>query len=155
VPLEVPGQTAIAADPSEGALDDPAFGQHDKSMGVTALYDLDRARSSGGGDRGQLRPLITAISEDALNKREASSCLAQHRAGSIAILHIGRRYSHAQQQTEGINEDMPLAAGDLFARIEALRVEPSAPFCAASAVWLSMMATDGLASRPARSRVST
>jgi len=97
-------------------------------MGVTALYDLDRPRSSGGGARGQLWPLVSAISEDALDKRKAASRLAQHRTGTIAILHAGRMHGHTQQQTEGIDEDMPLAAGDLLARIEALRVEASAPF---------------------------
>lgn len=97
-------------------------------MGIAALYDLDRPRPSGGGERGQLRPLVAAVSEDALDKRKAASCLSQHRTGTVAILHAGRMHSHAQQQPEAIDEDMPLTAGDLLARIEALRVEPSAPF---------------------------
>src|ERR1051325_8485509 len=94
---EVAGETAIAADPGKGALHNPAFGQHDKTMGVTALYDLDRPRSSSGGERGQLRPLVTAISEDAIDKWKPASRLAQHRAGTIAILHAGRMHVHAQQ----------------------------------------------------------
>ena len=97
-------------------------------MRVTALYDLDGPRAGDGGERGQLRPLVSAISEDALDKWKAASGLSQHSTGTIAILHAGRMHDHAQQQTEGIDEDMPLAASDLLARIEALRVEPSAPF---------------------------
>ncbi len=97
-------------------------------MGVTALYDLDRPCSRGGGERGQLWPLVSAVRKDALDKRKATSRLAQHRTGTIAILHAGWKHGHTQQQTERIDEDMPLAAGDLLARIEALRVEPSAPF---------------------------
>jgi hypothetical protein len=60
-----------------------------------------------------------------------------------------------QQETERVDEDMPLAARDLLARIEALRVDRSPPFCAALALWLSMIAAVGLASRPSCSRVAT
>ena len=59
-----------------------------------------------------------------------------------------------QEQAERVDENMPLAAGNLLARIEALRVKRSAPFCAALALWLSMMAAVGLASRPSRSRAA-
>ena len=41
VALEVAGQAAVAADPGKGALDDPAFGQDDKAMGIAALDDLE------------------------------------------------------------------------------------------------------------------
>ena len=44
---------------------------------------------------------------------------------------------------------------DLLARIEALRVERSPPFCAPLALWLSITAADGLTSRPSRSRTAT
>jgi hypothetical protein len=60
-----------------------------------------------------------------------------------------------QEKAERIDEDVPLAARDLLARIKALRVERGAPFRAALALWLSMIATVGLASRPSRSRVAT
>ena len=56
----------------------------------------------------------------------------------------------AQQQAECIDEDVALAPRDLLARIEALRVERSPPFCAPLALWLSITAADGLASRPSR-----
>ena len=60
-----------------------------------------------------------------------------------------------QQQAERIDEDVALATRDLLAGIKALRVERRAPFCAALALWLSMIAAVGLASRPACSRAST
>jgi hypothetical protein len=37
----------------------------------------------------------------------------------------------AQQEAKRIDEDVPLAAGDLLAGIEILRIERGAPFCAA------------------------
>ncbi len=53
------------------------------------------------------------------------------------------------------DEDVALAPRGLLARIEALRVERSPPFCAPLALWLSITAADGLASRPSRSRTAT
>jgi hypothetical protein len=62
---------------------------------------------------------------------------------------------HVQQKPERIDKDVALAPDDLLARIKPLRVKRGAPFCAALALWLSMIAAEGLASRPSRSRVST
>jgi hypothetical protein len=56
---------------------------------------------------------------------------------------------------ERIDEDMTLATRDLLARIEALWVEQGPPFGAPLALWLSMIAVVGLASRPACSRTAT
>jgi hypothetical protein len=64
-------------------------------------------------------------------------------------------HRHAQQQAERINEDVALATRNLLARIKALRVERGPPFCAPLALWLSMIAVVGLASRPACSRTAT
>jgi hypothetical protein len=64
-------------------------------------------------------------------------------------------HDDAQHQAERIDEDVPLAAGDFLARVEALRVDRRPPFCAALALWLSMIATLGLAWRPACSRTAT
>jgi hypothetical protein len=49
---------------------------------------------------------------------------AQEWLGPITILHTGRRDDDREEQSEGIDEDMPLAAFDLFASI----VPPEPPF---------------------------
>ena len=54
----------------------------------------------------------------------------------VAILQIGGMDNDVQQEAERVDQDVPLAARDLLARIEALRVERAAPFCAALALWL-------------------
>jgi hypothetical protein len=91
-----------------------------------------------------------------LNEGEqAPGALIEHQSRTVAILHVGGMDDDIQKQAERVDENMPLAACNLLARIEALRVEPSAPFCAALALWLSMMAAVGLASRPSCSRVAT
>src|SRR6202035_5083050 len=50
IALEVAGQATVAADPGEGALDDPAFGQDNEAMGVAALDDLQGPRAGLGND---------------------------------------------------------------------------------------------------------
>ena len=62
---------------------------------------------------------------------------------------------NAQQQAERVDQEMSLAAGNLLARVVALQINRGPPFCAALALWLSMIAAVGLASRPACSRTAT
>lgn len=153
--FEVAGKPAVASDPRKCPLDDPAFRQHDEAMPITAFHDLDAPGSGARDGPGHPRSLIAAIGEDALNEGKAAACPAQEVERPVAVLHIGRMHNNGQQEAERIDEDVALAAGDLLARVEALAVDRGPPFEAAVAVWLSMIATLGLASRPARSRVST
>jgi hypothetical protein len=57
-----------------------------------------------------------------------------------------------EQQTQRIYQNVALLALDLFARIIAMRINTGPPFSALFTLWLSMMATVGLASRSACSR---
>ena len=57
-------------------------------------------------------------------------------------------------EPDDTSQDVALATRDLLASIIALRVERRPPFCAAFALWLSMIAALGLASRPACSRTA-
>ena len=52
----------------------------------------------------------------------------QQIARPVAVLNVGGQHAHAEQEAERVDKDMTLAARDLLARIEALRVERSAPF---------------------------
>lgn len=128
VALEVAGQSAVAADPGKGALDDPALGQDDKAMGIAALDDLQGPGTGLGGDLGHLWPLVAGVGEDAFDERKGSPRGAQHVARAIAILHVGGVDGDAQQEAQRIDQDVALAAGDFLARIKALRVERRAPF---------------------------
>jgi hypothetical protein len=56
VALEVAGQAAVATDPGEGALDDPALGQDDKAMGIAALDDLQVPGTGFSDHLGHLWP---------------------------------------------------------------------------------------------------
>lgn len=128
VTLEVADQPSVAADPGEGAFDDPALGQDDEAMGVAALDDLHLPSAGSGDELGHLWPLIAGIGKDALDEREGSPRSAQHLARTVAVLHVGRVDGDAQQQAQRIDQDVAFAAGDFLARIKPLRVERRAPF---------------------------
>jgi hypothetical protein len=67
--------------------------------------------------------------EDALNEREEAARMAiENEPRAVAILHVGRMDDDVQQEAERVDENVPLAARDLLARIKALRVERGAPF---------------------------
>ena len=128
VTLEVAGQAAVAADPGKSTLDDPSFGQDDEAMGIAALDDLQAPAAGLGDDFGHLRPLVAGVGKDAFDERKGSPRGAQQVARAVAILHVGRVDGDTQQEAKRIDEDVPLAAGDLLAGIEALRIERGAPF---------------------------
>ena len=48
--------------------------------------------------------------------------------GSITVLNISGMNDHVQQETQRVDQDVPLATLDLFARVVARRVERSPPF---------------------------
>jgi len=129
VALEVADETTVVADPGEGALDDPAFGKNDEAMQFTALDDLDPPRASPCSRGGGLRALIAGVGEDTLDEREQpAGATVENQPCAVAILDAGRMNDNVQQEAERVDEDMPLAARDLFARIEALRVKRRPPF---------------------------
>ncbi len=129
IALEVTREASIVTDPGEGSLNDPPFGQDDEAMQFIALDDLQRPGAGlGDGGRG-FGSLVAGIGEDAFDEREqAPRAPVENEQGTIAILHVGRMNDDVQQETERVDENMPFAARDLLARIEALRVERAAPF---------------------------
>ena len=150
----VAGHTPALADPGEGALHPPAQRQDDEFVQIATADDLQTPASSACHRRRHLRSLVAAITDDALNKGEQFAHLAQQRLRSITVLHIGRMHDHAKQQAQRIGQDMALAPENLLARVIARGIKRRAPFCAPFALWLSMIAVVGLASRPSCSRTA-
>ncbi len=155
MPFIVTHQAAVSADPTEGAFDDPAFGENHEAVLVRAFDDLQRPRPGPRDQIGHPRPCITTVSNDALNKGEAPAGLTQQRFPAIAILNVGGVDVHVQQKAERIDEDVTLAPEDFLARVIAGRIKRTPPFNAPLALWASMIAVVGLASRPAASRLWT
>jgi hypothetical protein len=63
----------------------------------------------------------------------------QHQLRTIPVLDIGRVDDHENQQADRVDEDVPLATIDLFARIVTVRP----PFSVVFTDWLSMTAALG------------
>ena len=124
-------------------------------MQIGSLDDLQLPGAGTGDSRRHLRSLVPAVGKDPLDERELTARPAQQFDSTIAILHVSGMDHDVQEQAERIDEDVPLAARDFLARIKALRIDRRPPFCAALALWLSMIAADGLASRPSLSRIAT
>jgi len=98
-------------------------------MSVAAFDDLQGPASRIGNRLGGLRSLVAGVGEDALDEGKAAARASiEDQPRAVAILHVGRMNDDVQEKAERIDEDVPLAARDLLARIEALRVEPRAPF---------------------------
>jgi len=143
-------------DPCESPLHDPPFGQDDEAMQLVALDDLQRPGAGRGDGSSGFGSLVAGIGEDTLDEREQTArAPIEDERSTIAILHRGGMDNDVQEEAERIDKDMPLAARDLLARIVPLRIDRRPPFCAALALWLSMTAADGLASRPSFSRTAT
>src|SRR3954469_23003535 len=140
--------------PTKAARPSEVIRQHDEPVPVAAAHDL-KLPSAGAGDGGlHLLPLIAGVADDALDKREAPSSLAEQSLGAVAVLYAGGGDLDGQQQANRIRQNVALAAKHLLASVIAGGVERSPPLKAPFAVWLSMIAVVGLASRPAFSRIS-
>ena len=143
--LEVLGEAPAAAEPGEGALDDPALGQELEAVriGTQRLHDLERPVGDGGKLFGHDWPAITAVGHDVVDAGPAVvNTLEQHQAG-VTILHRGRRDERAQDDAAEVDGDVALLARDLLVRVVARRCRTSPPFSALLTLWLSRIAADG------------
>ena len=76
--------------------------------------------------------MIGAVGEQLLDEwKLTEQCRQQHDA-AIAILNAGGMNDGVQQQTQRIDENMPLLALDQFACIEPVRIDAGPPFSASS-----------------------
>jgi hypothetical protein len=154
--LPILGEPSASAEPGEGSLDDPAFGQDNEALGlIGALDDLDvDALENGPQCVLECCALISAISVE-LQKEGVETEQRRHQEhAAVAILDVCGVHDSVHQEALRIDENVPLLALDLLARIVAMwDVEP--PFSALFTLWLSMMAAVGDASRSALWRHST
>jgi hypothetical protein len=148
------GETATAAEPANGAFDNPALWLDDEAFGMVATFDdLDLQHGHDIGDTIQEdRPGIGAIGEQLAQERELSEQGGQQQQPAVAILHVGGGDQRVQQQPEFIDQNVAFLSLDQLAGIEAMRIDRGPPFSALFTLWLSMMQAVGLASRAARSR---
>jgi hypothetical protein len=101
------------------------FSKTAKRWRWAAPDDLDRPASRGGDRRGRFRPLNPASAKMRSTKRKRRRACCNR---SPAILNVGGQNAHAEQETNHVDNDVALAARDLLACVEALRVGRNAPF---------------------------
>ena len=97
-------------------------------MRIGSLDDLDPPSAGRGDCLRHFWSLITCIGEYFFDEWKAPPHASQQVVRAVAVLYVGGQNAHAKKETERVDEDMALAARDLLARIEALRVNRRAPF---------------------------
>src|ERR1700704_2077835 len=90
VSLEIARQAAIAADPCQGAFDDPALGQDDEFVQFVALDDLEHPTTGAGSRSRGAWSLIAGIGEDALDEgKKAAGASIENHPRPVAVLNVG------------------------------------------------------------------
>jgi hypothetical protein len=147
-------QPATATQPTDGALDNPTFGQNDEALGPIGTTDdfSGQVRHDVRKAVMEYRPRIGAVSKQLLEERELSEQCGQEHQATVAILNIGWRHQCMQQQTQCIDENVALLAFDQLAGIEPMSIDAGPPFSALFTLWLSTMQAVGLASDSSCSR---
>lgn len=152
--FEVFGEPTAAAEPADGAFDNPAFGDDLEALRrIGAFDDFDLELCDGLARSGpEDRPRVAAVGEQRLEESPAPEQRGKHKRAAVAVLDVGGVDDGVEQKAYRIDQDVALLALDLFSRIIAAGVHAGPPFSALFTLWLSMIAAVGEASRPACSR---
>ena len=87
-------------------------------MGVAAPDDLDDPMPCPCRGLPRLGALIAGIGKDAFDEgKQCARALIEHQACAVAILDVGGMNGDAQQEAEGVDQDVPLAPRDFLARV--------------------------------------
>src|SRR5579863_816867 len=110
---------AAASDPGEGPLHDPSLGKDNKPFRMDRPQDRLKHPTEGLLDPGwQIVAAVGAVAEDHSQASEGLE-LVQDKASSVIILPVCSMHHERPHQTERVDGQMPLAAGDLFPGVKA------------------------------------
>ena len=111
-------ESAIASQPTKGAFDNPAAGQHLEGMKVGTLDDLDGAAPQSAGPIQECSG-VAAIGPDVSDSpgHGLTEEGGQQLFGAIPILNMGGQDGHHEQQADGIDQDMAFASVDFLAGV--------------------------------------
>lgn len=152
--LPILSEATTTVQPADSAFNDPAFGQNDEALGpIRTADDFDcEVRRNVCQAVKEHRTCIAAVGKQLLEERELSEQRGQDHDAAVAILDISGRHQRVQQQTQRIDQNVPLLTFDQLSGIEAMGIDSGPPFSALFTLWLSMMQAVGLASRSSSSR---
>ena len=141
-------QSTIFAQPRKGPFNNPPTGQHRKTDDIiTSLNNLQYPVAHRGTPVNQLAGVPT-VRPDQRQPRKQTSQFFQNQHRPVTILDIGRVNHHGQYQTQRIYHQMAFSTGYLLAGV----IPSLPPFSAVFTDWLSIIAAEGLACRPAPTR---
>ncbi len=136
-------EAPIFSQPREGALDDPSFVHHHKTVDRRSFDDFDDAAAGLFGPADELAG-VSAVGPDELQTMKAMRQSLQNQSRAIAILDIGCVNDDRQHEAQRVNHQMPLAPRDFLAGIESA----IPPFSAVFTDCESMIAAEGVGLRP-------
>jgi len=120
--LEVLGETAVAAEPGEGALHHPTPGQDlEARHAVASLDDLQRPLADLLRRLAEFRSGPGAIGEDMAPPGEGPSDRGEQRRRAVAVLDVGGVNHAGDEEPAGVGEDMALACVDRLGRVKPAR----------------------------------
>src|SRR4051794_10913346 len=148
--LVVLGEAPIPPQPGERPLHHPPPRQDDETTG-RLLHHLqpDRLRQPPGGHPvgdAAVRP----VGPHPLQPAEPPADHLEQQLRPVGVVHVGGMHHHSEDQAERIDQDVPLAAGDLLSPI----VAAGPPFSVVLTDWLSTIAAEGCRWRPSAARRS-
>lgn len=137
-------QAAVAPEPGEGALDDPASpDEFEPAFLVRALDDLQRnllSRQIGG----EAVSTVAAVRKDVADEGKKASGFCDKRRSAIPVLDAGGDDFDPKQQSYRIDNRIAFDAFDLFARVVANAIPALPPFSVALTACVSMIAAVGV-----------
>ena len=115
----IPHQPPLAHQPSESAFHHPAVRQHFEAFGVVGTFDdLDFQFGPETLDPlGESLTGVAAIHPQDAQPGEPAQHPAQQQLGAVSFGGVGRGHGHAQDQSQGVHQQVPLAALDALGGI--------------------------------------
>ena len=110
-------QSSALFQPSEAALDNPAFRQHDKRMQFVALDHLHRGLQPLHHAVGKGFARVAAIDQHALHRLQIRLAPVHGSQSAATVRDIGRGHGDGVGQALRVHRNMSLDAGNLFAGI--------------------------------------
>ena len=126
------GEPATPIEPSNRAFDDPTFWEDDETLGPIGTFDDFDVELGQDFANGLVkdRALVGAVGEQLLQERKQAKQRAQQKNASVAILNVGGMHDGMQQQSLGVDENVPLLALDQLAGVEPGWIDAGPPFSA-------------------------
>src|SRR5262245_5357408 len=136
LPLIVLAQTSTPTQPGERPLYDPTPFHHLEWLALLPLRLRDGLQHPTAELQGPLSDtaVVDRVGEDLRQPREVALDLCQDQPGPVPVLDVGGMDHHRQDQPEGVDQQVPLAAVDhlvgvlaprpaLLGRLDALAVD--------------------------------